>query len=175
MDIEEINTDRDKFLEAVSTNVETELKKIGLRLINVNVTDITDESGYIEALGREAAAKAINEARIRVAEADRAGAIGESNANRDRRVQVALAESEALQGENEAKAKVAESDATRRELEAEAKRRAVAAEKIASARALSEAYAAEREAEEARAAREKATLEADVLIKAEIDKQQLKI
>ena len=55
MDIEEINTDRDKFLDAVSGNVETELKKIGLRLINVNVTDINDESGYIEALGREAA------------------------------------------------------------------------------------------------------------------------
>ena len=44
MDIEEINSDRDKFLEAVSRNVEGELKKIGLRLINVNVTDISDES-----------------------------------------------------------------------------------------------------------------------------------
>ena len=53
MDIEEINTDRDLFLEAVSSNVETELKKIGLRLINVNVTDINDESGYIQALGKE--------------------------------------------------------------------------------------------------------------------------
>ena len=63
MDIEEINTDRDKFLEAVSRNVEGELKKIGLRLINVNVTDITDESGYIDALGKEAAAKAINDAK----------------------------------------------------------------------------------------------------------------
>ena len=62
MDIEEINTDRDKFLEAVSRNVEGELKKIGLRLINVNVTDISDESGYIDALGKEAAAKAINDA-----------------------------------------------------------------------------------------------------------------
>ena len=67
MDIEEINTDRDKFLEAVSHNVETELKKIGLRLINVNVTDITDESGYIDALGKEAAAKAINDAKQSVA------------------------------------------------------------------------------------------------------------
>jgi flotillin len=53
MDIEEINTDRDKFLLAVSNNVEIELKKIGLRLINVNVTDINDESGYIEALARK--------------------------------------------------------------------------------------------------------------------------
>ena len=43
MDIEEINADRDKFLIAISKNVEIELKKIGLRLINVNVTDITDE------------------------------------------------------------------------------------------------------------------------------------
>ena len=53
MSIEELNNDRDKFLEAISANVEVELKKIGLRLINVNVTDIKDESGYIEALGRE--------------------------------------------------------------------------------------------------------------------------
>lgn len=75
MDIEEINTDRDKFLEQVSRNVETELKKIGLRLINVNVTDITDESGYIVALGKEAAAKAINDARKSVAEQEREGAI----------------------------------------------------------------------------------------------------
>jgi uncharacterized membrane protein YqiK len=53
MDIEEINADRDKFLANVSTNVEAELRKIGLKLINVNVTDIRDESGYIEALGRK--------------------------------------------------------------------------------------------------------------------------
>lgn len=77
MQIEEINTDRDKFLAAVSTNVETELKKIGLRLINVNLTDISDESGYIVALGKEAAAKAINDAKKSVAEKERDGSIGE--------------------------------------------------------------------------------------------------
>ena len=96
MDIEEINTDRDKFLTAVSNNVETELKKIGLRLINVNVTDISDESGYISALGKEAAAKAINDAKISVAEADRSGAIGEANARREQRIQVSYADSEAI-------------------------------------------------------------------------------
>ena len=67
MDIEEINADRDKFYSNVSHHVESELKKIGLRLINVNVTDIHDESGYIQALGKEAAAKAINDARVSVA------------------------------------------------------------------------------------------------------------
>ena len=68
MSIEELNSDRDKFLEAISSNVEVELKKIGLRLINVNVTDINDESGYIEALGQEAAAKAINDANAKEGE-----------------------------------------------------------------------------------------------------------
>lgn len=67
MAIEEINSDRDKFLENISQNVDSELKKIGLKLINVNVTDIKDESGYIEVLGKEAAAKTINEAKISVA------------------------------------------------------------------------------------------------------------
>lgn len=175
MDIEEINTDRDKFLEAVSGNVETELKKIGLRLINVNVTDINDESGYIVALGREAAAKAINDAKKSVAEADREGAIGEANANMDQRIKVSMANSEAVKGENDAKANIAASDAVRRELEAEAMRRAVSAEKIQAAKAAQDAYAAEQAAELARAAREKATLEADIVIKAEIDKRQLEI
>ena len=175
MDIEEINTDRDKFLEAVSGNVETELKKIGLRLINVNVTDINDESGYIEALGKEAAAKAINDAKRSVAEKDRDGSIGEANAQRDQRIQVASANSTALQGENEALAKTAKSNAIRREREAEALKVAMAAEKIQSAQALQEAYDAERQAEEARAAREQATLQADIIIKAEIKKQEIEL
>ena len=175
MDIEEINSDRDKFLEAVSSNVETELKKIGLRLINVNVTDITDESGYIVALGQEAAAKAINDAKISVAEAERVGAIGSAEAERDRRISVSKSNSEAITGENEAKALIAESDASRREKEAEAQKRAVAAENIAKARAEEESYEAKRAAEEARAHFEQAKLEADVIIKTEIEKKKLEL
>ncbi len=173
MDIEEINTDRDKFLEAVSRNVESELQKIGLRLINVNVTDINDESGYIEALGKEAAAKAINDAKKSVAEKDRDGSIGEANARRDQRIQVAAADSTAIQGENEAKAAIAASNAIRREKEAESLRRATAAEKSQAARALEEAYLAEQKAEKTRADREKATLEADGLVKAEVQKREV--
>lgn len=131
MDIEEINTDRDKFLVAVSNNVEIELKKIGLRLINVNVTDINDESGYIEALGKEAAAKAINDARKSVAEQDRDGAIGEANARRDQRIQVAAANASAIEGENNAKIEIAQSEAVRRQKEAEADAKASNDAKIA--------------------------------------------
>ena len=152
MQIEEINTDRDKFLEAVSACVESELRKIGLRLINVNVTDISDESGYIEALGKEAAAKAINEARIQVAERNREGSIGEANAVRDQRISVAAANAAAVNGENTSKADIAKSDATRREQEADAQRRAVTAEKLAEA---------------------KAKEEADIIVKARIDKERM--
>lgn len=172
MDIEEINTDRDKFLEAVSHNVETELKKIGLRLINVNVTDITDESGYIEALGKEAAAKAINDAKKSVAEKNRDGSIGEAIAVKDQRISVAESDASAIAGENESKAAIAMSDAVRREKEAEAQRRAIAAEKIAAAKALEEAYAAEQAAEQARAEREFATQQADVITTARVEKER---
>ena len=175
MDIEEINTDRDLFLEAVSSNVESELKKIGLRLINVNVTDINDESGYIEALGKEAAAKAINDAKKSVAEKDRDGAIGEALAQKDQRINVAEANSQAIEGENTAKITIANSDALRREKEAEALRRATAAEKVQTAKALQEAYAAEEEAEKQRASREQASKEADIIVKAEIDKRKVEI
>ena len=89
MTIEEINSDRDKFLENISKNVDSELKKIGLRLINVNVTDIKDESGYIEALGKEAAAKAINEAKISVAEQEKIGETGKALADREKDTQIA--------------------------------------------------------------------------------------
>ncbi|MBR2906761.1 MAG: flotillin family protein [Clostridia bacterium] len=172
MDIEEINTNRDKFLSAVSDNVETELKKIGLRLINVNVTDINDESGYIAALGREAAAKAINEAKISVAKADRDGAIGSSEAQKEERVRVAQFNSEAIEGENSAKIVVAESEANRREREAEFQRRATAAENVQAAKTQEESYAAQKAAEEARAALETATLEATVIVQAEIAKRE---
>jgi len=80
MDIESINADRDLLIEKITAGVEVELTKIGLGLINVNIQDVTDESGYIEALGKEAAARAINEAKISVAEQQRDGEIGKNNA-----------------------------------------------------------------------------------------------
>jgi len=245
MEIEEINADRDKFLEAVSSNVESELKKIGLRLINVNITDITDESGYIESLGKEAAAKAINDAKRTVALHDKEGAIGEAEAKRDQRIQISIAEAEAIKGEQEASARavndakrtvalhdkegaigeaearrdqriqissaeaaavigeaeakrdqriqissseaeavkgeneaqttVALSNAERREKEAEALKRATAAEKVQQALADEEAYRAQKAAELSRAELEQAKMQADIIVKANIDKERLQI
>ncbi|MDR2635727.1 MAG: hypothetical protein LBC08_02730 [Campylobacteraceae bacterium] len=87
--IEQINQDRERFLDAIRKNIDTELDKIGLCLINVNVTDITDESGYIESIGKKAALTAINQAKIDVAEQDKRGAIGEAEAKKEQQIQVA--------------------------------------------------------------------------------------
>lgn len=175
MDIEEINNDRDKFLTNISQSVESELKKVGLKLINVNITDIVDESGYIEALGKEAAAHAINAARKSVAEKTRDGSIGEANAVQDERTQVAAANAKAVEGENTAKIAVANSDSLRRQREAEAERVAIASEKVQGAKALEESYAAEQVAEVARAERERSSQMADIIVPAEIDKRKVEI
>ncbi|MFK5981286.1 MAG: SPFH domain-containing protein [Flavobacteriaceae bacterium] len=175
MDIEEINSDRDKFLTNISNSVESELKKVGLKLINVNITDIVDESGYIEALGKEAAAHAINAARKSVAEKNRDGSIGEANAKQDERTQVSAANAKAVEGENIAKIEVANSDSLRRQREAEAERIAIASEKVQAAKALEESYIAEKEAEITRAERERSTQLADIIIPAEIDKKKVEI
>jgi len=175
MDIEEINTDREKFLASISANVETELKKVGLKLFNVNITDLNDGSGYIVALGRDAAARAINEANKSVAEAVRDGESGVANSEKAKRIAIATANAQAVEGENESQGKISMSDAARREVQAEAERRAVAAEMIAKANAEKASYKAQEEAEHARAEREMARLEADILVNQQIEKRRIEL
>ena len=197
MTIEQINSDRHTFAEHVYEAVEQELKKIGLKLINVNITDIKDESGYIEALGREEAARAINEAKKSVAEKERDGEIGvaeakkqqrisvaqanseaeigEAQANMKKRVEVANANAQAIEGENEAQIKIAESNAKKRIEVSEAWKRAEIAEKTNQAEARKAALLAEKEAEMARAEKNKATQYADIIVPVEIEKQKIEI
>jgi len=131
--IEQINQDRESFLEAIRYNVEPELNKIGLPSINVNNTDITDESEYLDSIGKKAASEAINQAKIDVAEQRRHGAIGEAQAVQEQEIKVAEAmakaeigrktaqadqrkkvqeqEADAVQGENLANANIADYNA----------------------------------------------------------------
>ena len=131
--IEQINQDRESFLVSIRDNVSPELMKIGLYLINVNITDITDESDYIESIGKKAAAEAIQAARVDVANEEKTGAIGEAEAVRekeirvaenlaqsdkgkkqaeaDRRIFVQGQEAQAVKGENDAKAHIAATNA----------------------------------------------------------------
>jgi flotillin len=175
MSIEEINADRDRFITNVQVNVEGELKKLGLMLINVNITDITDESGYIEALGKKAAARAIEQARVDVAEKKRDGATGEANANQVERTNVAAAEAKAVAGENEAQIKIADSNAEKEKRAAEANRKSEAARLTQDAKAKEEGYYAQALEEIARANQEKERLTAENIVPAEIAKQEVVI
>ena len=93
----------------------------------------------------------------------------------DQRIKVSEADSIAIQGENEAKMKIAMSEAALKEKEAEADRIATTAEKIQAARALEESYAAEQAAEQARRAKEQATLDADIIVRAEAKKKEMEL
>ena len=153
--IEQINQDRDSFLELIQKNVGQEMRKVGLYLINVNIADITDESDYIESIGKKAASTAVEQAKIDVANAERDGAIGKAQADRTREIQVAqnTAEAEkgrkaaqadqrvyveqqeamAVGGENAAQAEIARANADLAEAEASAKQRADVASAVAEA------------------------------------------
>jgi flotillin len=186
MTIEQINQDRDNFLERITLNVGHELHKLGLYLINVNITDITDDSDYIESIGKKAAATAVNAAKADVAVADRDGAIGAAQANRTRDIQVAenAAEAEkgkkaamadqrvfvqgqealAIEGENNSKANIAEYNASLAEKEAEAMRRSEVARRTA-----------EIEVQKAQYLLEDARLHAEEVVQEEIAKTQIEI
>ena len=162
--IEQINQDREKFLEAIRNNIDPELRKIGLYLINVNITDITDESGYIESIGKKAASTAINQAKVDVAEQDKKGEIGAAEADKEKRIQVAAYNAQAVEGENSAKARVAGYDADLAEQEADARRRGM----VADQRALAEI-------QKEKAIAETARLEAEEVVPREIDKRKVEI
>ena len=184
--IEQINQDRDSFLELIQKNVGQEMRKVGLYLINVNIADITDESDYIESIGKKAASTAVEQARIDVANAQRDGAIGQSEADRTREIQVAQNNAEAekgrkaaeadqrvyveqqeamaVGGENAAQAEIARANADLAEAEASAKQRA----DVATAQAEAEIAKAKYDEEEQ-------SLRASEIARETIAKQQVEI
>ena len=194
MQIEEINTDRQAFMTKVNDSVSTELEKIGLMLVNVNIRDITDESGYIEAIGKKAAAEAINQAKIDVAEQAKLGqvgvaererdqrkavsaasaeaVIGEAEADRLRREKVSSLDAEAVSAESEANAKKAGYIADQKVAEEEARRKAEEAARKADGAIRVTRENAEKEAEDARALREEARFNAEVVVQAEAQKKK---
>ncbi|MBR2425856.1 MAG: flotillin family protein [Lentisphaeria bacterium] len=197
MTIEQINADRETFLHNIEENVGEELNKIGLQLLNVNITDITDESGYIDAIGKRAAAEAINKARVDVAEEERKGGIGEAearkvqriavseaeaqalsgeaNADKQRRIAVIQAEAAAIDGENLSAIEIAQSNAARLEKEAEALRVSESAKRVAEAMIEKAGYEADMEAQKARARMEEEKQRAEHIVRARIEKEQIVI
>jgi len=197
MRIEEINRDRQAFLSKVNEAVSGELEKIGLSLINVNIRDIEDDSGYIVALGRRAAAEAINQANVDVAEQERTGQtgvaerqrdtrvavaaanataeIGEAAANRDRRMKSAVLDAEAVHAETEADARKASSRANQHVAEEQARNRSESAAREADGAIRVAQEIAEKTAEEARSQREEARLNAEIVVPANAERERVLI
>src|SRR5271170_6320722 len=171
MRIEEINADRDQLILAITNNVSTELEKVGLRLINVNIQDVTDESGYIDALGKEASAKAIADAKIKVAQAERDSEIGKAEADKEMTVSVAAAQANATQGKNTAQQQIAQSNSDLRIKQAEAARTAQVAENVAKADVERQTFDAEAKAQEARAEMQRKQQYAERVVPAEVANQ----
>ncbi|MBT3772300.1 MAG: flotillin family protein [Euryarchaeota archaeon] len=184
--IEQINQDRDNFLDLIRINVGAELNKLGLFLINVNITDITDDSDYIKSIGQKAASVAVNRALVDVSNAERDGAIGKAEADRareiqvaenvaqsakgqksaerDRRVFVQEQEAIAIEGENMAKVQIADTNAMLQEKQADAMRKAEVAKREAETKIQIAQYALEQE-----------RLRAEEIVTEEIAKQQIEI
>ncbi len=162
--IEQINQDREKFLESIKHNIIPELKKIGLDLINVNITDIHDESGYIDSIGKKAASTAINQAKVDVAEQEKRGEIGKSLAEKERRIRVSAYQAEAVEGENKAQSEIARFDADLSEQQAIGTQRSEIAEQNAVA-----------EIQKVKALAEMKRLEAEEVVQEKINKQKKEI
>jgi flotillin len=197
MKIDDINRDRQAFLAKVNEAVSVELEKIGLALINVNIRDIEDESGYINAIGRKAAAEAINQANIDVAEQEKTGQtgvaarqrdtrvavaganadaeIGEANAARNRRQQVAALEAQAVGAETEAEAKKAQFRANQHVAEQQARSRSESASREADGAIRVAQEIAQKAAEEAKAQRETARLNAEMVVPANAEREKVVI
>ncbi|MBV8176933.1 MAG: flotillin family protein [Verrucomicrobia bacterium] len=171
MRIEEINCDRDRLIEAITNNVSTELEKVGLRLINVNIQDVTDESGYIEALGKEASAKAIADAKIKVAQAERDAEIGKAQADKEMTINVATAQAQAIKGKNDAQIQIAQSNSGLRIQQAEATRTAQIAENLAKADIERQTFEATTKAQQSRAEMQRKQQYAEQVVPAEIAKE----
>jgi flotillin len=175
MRIEEINSDRDRLIEAITNNVSTELEKVGLRLINVNIQDVTDESGYIEALGKEASAKAIADAKIKVAQAERDAEIGKALAEKEMAISVATAQAEGIKGKNDAQMQIAQSSSDLRIRQAEATRAAQVAENVAKADIERQTFEATTKAQQARAEMQRKQQYAEHVVPAEISKEAVTV
>jgi len=116
--VEEIVQKREKITEQVTQNAAIDLAKIGIRCDLILVNRISDNQGYIEALGKKRTAEVIRDASIGQAEAERDATIRASNARRegeqtrlDNEAQVAAAQRDLDMKKAQYMAQVAEQDA----------------------------------------------------------------
>lgn len=92
LSIEDLISDREAFNTAIRSDLEVELRKIGVKLLNQNVRNITDNDKYIESLGEKASALVTQNALTATATAVKDGTINQEQA----RTEMAIGQEEQL-------------------------------------------------------------------------------
>ncbi len=149
---EEVNEDRLGFAKALSEDAGEDLAALGFHLDVLKIQNVSDERGYLEAIGRRKAAEAVREAEI-----------AEAQAEADTRQAQALARQRAEIQEAESSVKIAEAENLLRVRQAQLNQEAEIAEKTAVVKSEEAKVEAERSLESRRVEREMERLRADVI------------
>jgi flotillin len=96
--VEEINADRSAFAQKMTDEAAVDLKKMGVSIDILTIQQISDEQGYLDALGKK-----------RTAEVKRDAVIGEAQAQRDAMIKSASADQEGRTKRYEADVTIAQS------------------------------------------------------------------
>ena len=96
--VEEINADRQAFAQKMTDEAAVDLKKMGVNIDILTIQQISDEMGYLDALGKK-----------RTAEVKRDAIIGEAQAQRDATIKSAMADQEGKTKRYEADVAIAQS------------------------------------------------------------------
>jgi flotillin len=157
---EEVNEDRLKFAQKLIGAAEDDLDKLGLQLDTLKIQSVSDDTGYLDSLGRPVIAQALRDAENAENQANQV--ITQEQADASRRAEMAKAESHMAvqQKQNEL-----------RRVKAELEGEAQAVEREAEAAAKTARAEAELALQQVRADLEKLRLEADVVIPSEFDRQ----
>ena len=157
---EEVNEDRLAFAEKLSEAAIDDLNKLGLQLDTLKIQTVSDETGYLDSLGRPQIAAALRDAEN--AENVAAQEIARAQAESTQRADVARADSEKniLSKQNEL-----------RRVQAELEGEAQAVEREATAAAQTARAEAEKALQTLRATLEQKRLQAEVVIPAEVQRQ----
>lgn len=157
--VEEINNDRQSFAQKLTTEAAGDLEKMGIGLDALTIQEISDEEGYLDALGKR-----------RTAEVQRDAEIGQAEALRDSKIKAALAMQEGekvrLGSEAEIASSTRETEVRRAQFQAEIKREQATAEQsgpLAEAKARQEVVAQEVRVEKIRTQEQIAVQEQEVL------------
>jgi len=97
--VEEINSDRQSFAQKLTSEAAADLEKMGIGVDVLTIQEISDEEGYLDALGKR-----------RTAEVKRDATIGEAEAQRDAKIKSALALQEGERAKFSAEAEIAQAE-----------------------------------------------------------------